>query len=495
MRLRLLIFMLICIPVSSLLAGNAGTVSFDSTFKQFPGVVDWSPVYGMDGDKLFSRVAFFDTVANKPDTLSGYFQGSKFIANKRVLFPDYLWDSLSISFENYAGKMCKLSNGFYFGSAPSKMYLSDVETDKSICYNFDTDSSYFVDRVVYFKSASLDPDRTYPAYITNYFIKSPKGELFAAARILTSSKPLLFMLKDNKDWVQASDFLDCNYKYFYDLCSDNSGIINYGNLGGVIIRNNFDLTIDTLLKRGEVDFVSDPLYNPKPFFWLPKILRYDAKADILYGLNSARELIYYKDNKWTFDTTFYLHHKFPERDFIDDILIDTNSNMYLLYEEWNYENVDSLYIRYADGTCSAVSIPMGYERMFFDDKGKIWITGSKGEYLGKAVVYDPYSQTTSVEEYASYLPTLHPKEVFPNPASGKVTAKFWGINRYVNSMNVGLYNSNGVKLKDLDEYVVYDKSTEKGSIEFSVSDLPSGVYYLLYTAKEIKKLQGLIINR
>lgn len=494
MRLRLLILMFICLPMASLMSGEWGAVSLDSAFKAFPGIVDWSPVYGAEGGRIFSSISYIDTIANKRDTIHGYFKDGSFIANKKVLFPDYPWDSLPVTFVNYEEKMSYLSNGFYLAKTPV-IYLGTEETNKNICYNFDTDSMYFVDRVGYFKSNKLnDPTRTYPANITGRFIRSPKGEIYTTAMSDQKSKPLFFKLKDNKEWVQISDFLNTWVWDIYKLCIDSSGGIIKLDAGG-IIRLNTDLTVDTLLRKNEIDFVSDPLTNPTPFTQFPGIYRYDAKTDILYGLNYKRELIYYKDNKWTFDTIFYLYHDYPATAQVNEILIDTNSNMYILYEEFKNQATDSLYIRYADGSCSAVSIPKGYERMFFDDKGKIWICGSGTNYLGKAVLYDPYSQTTSVVEYGSYLPTLHPREVFPNPASSKVTAKFWGTSKYVNSMTVGLYNSNGIKLKDLDEYVVYDKSTEKGSMEFNVNDIPSGVYYILYTAKDIKKLQGLIITR
>ena len=493
MRLRLLIFMLICIPVSSLLAEKAEMVFFDSAFEQFHGVVGSSPVYGFNGDRLFGTIGFQDTIYDKYRFVNGYYLVNQFVQNKKLFFSD-IQDSSDVDFANTWDQLPILSNGFQVGW-PKK------STNQLIVYNFAIDSFYYINRTVGIKSKHFkNPDSVYIARITTDWIIGDDGELYTVAYNTYSDNAVICKLENNRDWLQVSDVLDIGVMLISKATFvHKDGTIVFSNnrfdSTACIRRLNTDGSIDTLLNSESVEFISDPLGNEKSFLF-PNIIKYDEKANILYGVNQYSELIFYKDNKWHFDTLFYLNHKGKYRGAIKNVLIDSNSTQYFLFGYIDNAGIsDSLFIRHLNGDLAAFHIPGNYERMFFDDKGKIWITGSKGEYLGKAVVYDPYSQTTSVEEYASYLPTLHPKEVLPNPASGKVTAKFWGINRYVNSMNVGLYNSNGVKLKDLDEYVVYDKYTEKGSIEFSVSDLPSGVYYLLYTAKEIKKLQGLIINR
>ncbi len=72
---------------------------------------------------------------------------------------------------------------------------------------------------------------------------------------------------------------------------------------------------------------------------------------------------------------------------------------------------------------------------------------------------------TSTDEIKTETEEIH---VYPNPATDNITVIFDGVNY----TSIELYNAMGEKVKSL------NLSSQKNSFSFSVSDLPTGIYFL-----------------
>jgi len=81
--------------------------------------------------------------------------------------------------------------------------------------------------------------------------------------------------------------------------------------------------------------------------------------------------------------------------------------------------------------------------------------------------------------------------IYPNPASDHVTLEFIAKSREV---TISLYNAYGQKIHDIIQSNLL-RSGEKHTVQFNVSDLPSGVYYFKIEGNDFSVTRKFILGK
>ncbi len=121
---------------------------------------------------------------------------------------------------------------------------------------------------------------------------------------------------------------------------------------------------------------------------------------------------------------------------------------------------------------------------------KIWITA---QHFNRYLLFYNYGfyifntdTTTSVSEPENFeilsLPDVWIRNLYPNPSNQSVTVDFFLERNVSNECKISLYNTLGMKVKDVTENIEYDSYNMKATITFSVNDLPAGAYIVVISA-------------
>jgi hypothetical protein len=81
--------------------------------------------------------------------------------------------------------------------------------------------------------------------------------------------------------------------------------------------------------------------------------------------------------------------------------------------------------------------------------------------------------------------------IYPNPASDHITLEFIAKSREV---TISLYNAYGQKIHDISQPNLL-RSGEKQTVQFDVSDLPSGVYYFKIEGNDFSVTRKFILGK
>jgi hypothetical protein len=111
-----------------------------------------------------------------------------------------------------------------------------------------------------------------------------------------------------------------------------------------------------------------------------------------------------------------------------------------------------------------------------------FIVGKYNNFAHSAIrIYKYTGSNAGIEDAeAGVFPDIWINKIYPNPVTtrSKVNADIMCFVTDLSKINVGLYNSLGVKLMDLSDQFEYDASSSKIFVSFYAPDIPKGVYYL-----------------
>jgi len=125
-----------------------------------------------------------------------------------------------------------------------------------------------------------------------------------------------------------------------------------------------------------------------------------------------------------------------------------------------------------------------------DYKGRISIsTGNHGIFILDPNLTD-FNEEINIEP--GLLPDVWLRKLYPNPTTEIVTLEFFLERGFTNSIKISLYNSMGMKVKDLNDYLQYNGTNYKAVVMFPVSELTDGIYYITVSAGNSNAVKGFI---
>jgi len=223
---------------------------------------------------------------------------------------------------------------------------------------------------------------------------------------------------------------------------------------------------------------------------------FDSK-NTMYALNQNSILLVY--DGVTFKTEKYMYDIERYAGTHEDLsscwlCVDSSDNIWLIGgKTCNLYKLDS------SGSWSVISVPKystaedewcyKYKIECAQNK-KIWITA---QHFNRYLLFYNYGfyifntdTTTSVVEKGDskllYLPDVWIRNLYPNPSNQNVTVDFFLERNVSNKCKISLYNTLGMKVKDVTENFEYDSYNMKARITFSVTDLPAGAYIIVISA-------------
>jgi hypothetical protein len=111
---------------------------------------------------------------------------------------------------------------------------------------------------------------------------------------------------------------------------------------------------------------------------------------------------------------------------------------------------------------------------------------------GDFFVYNP---VTSVTERLESIPDLWFRNIYPNPATSKITANIMCYLSTVSDVDIGLYDFMGQKVLDLSNQFEYEPATATIHISFDIpKSLSKGSYFLVVRSGKETRTQGIIVK-
>ncbi len=265
--------------------------------------------------------------------------------------------------------------------------------------------------------------------------------------------------------------------------------LTFDNLGRVWHSNKdtlFCVENEQVVKRvSTFDFpdgyssISEIVVNSKGVVY---ILNYNLVLFKLDGDNYTK-----LDSMW--ETEKYINHREEKTDYY--MRIDSSDNVWISGPTYNLYKIDTT------DRFTRIEIPNpGIEGFLFDKKdfqvdtsGKLWIVCDRFSSSSWGIyIFDP-NGVVSVEEQMNFADLNENNiNIYPNPASNQVNINI--KDNYLNeNIEISLYNSLGLKVKDISNSG-FDKS-----VSFSVSELPSGCYFVLVNNGKAVISKPIIISK
>ncbi len=235
---------------------------------------------------------------------------------------------------------------------------------------------------------------------------------------------------------------------------------------------------------------------PEGYGYLKEVV-FDSK-NTMYALNQ-NSILYVYDG-YTFKTDKYMYDIERYAGTHEDLsscwfCIDSTDNIWLIGgKTCNLYKLDS------SGSWSVIDIPKFstavddwcYKYLIeCDKKNNIWISAQSfyQNYfdINNYGFYVFHSDTTTgaIEEPIaefSGLTVIRNVNLYPNPSKQRVTVDFFLEHNVINKCKISLYNTLGMKVKDVTEKIEYDSYNMKATLSFSVSDLAIGAYIIVISA-------------
>jgi len=218
----------------------------------------------------------------------------------------------------------------------------------------------------------------------------------------------------------------------------------------------------------------------------------------IYLLTNWLAFYIHDDSTWISDKSYYniVKAEFPENNEgypSTFMCVDSNDNCWMIYI-----TSKQLCRRSSDGRWTAYKIPAITDSlpqwyvmtMEADYKGRISIsTGNHGIFILDPNLTD-FNEEINIEP--GLLPDVWLRKLYPNPTTEIVTLEFFLERGFTNSIKISLYNSMGMKVKDLNDYLQYNGTNYKAVVMFPVSELTDGIYYITVSAGNSNAVKGFI---
>lgn len=181
--------------------------------------------------------------------------------------------------------------------------------------------------------------------------------------------------------------------------------------------------------------------------------------------------------------------------------IEQNKNIYILvyYNDWlnnaNEYTMPKLFKYEPNGKISYSRIPLlpGDTVAAIADDFKVDASGRMAIlYRGRGIMHFT-PDGAGVEDYP--IPGAWIWNLYPNPAKETARIEFHLSSNVRNEAKITISDINGAVIKDITSLIEYDQNRQEATIDFSVSDLSSGNYYILISAGNSKKLRRLVVNK
>lgn len=221
----------------------------------------------------------------------------------------------------------------------------------------------------------------------------------------------------------------------------------------------------------------------------------------VYLINNQLELYAFKDSRWSLDKTMF-SLEFPENPNLDQykpfICSDSTGNIFAragFYSKYLY--------RYSTSAgWSRITLPdeyLTYESLVTvlniqsDSHGKIWAAGNKlGVFRLDSL---SFTSTNGTEHGQTGVSDIWINSLTPNPAHDNARIEFYLEDGLTSELKAGLYSIMGERVVDIVGKLDFNSSSNLASIEFSVSDIPQGVYFVHLEAGNAQKTKMLLVLR
>ena len=130
----------------------------------------------------------------------------------------------------------------------------------------------------------------------------------------------------------------------------------------------------------------------------------------------------------------------------------------------------------------------------FIDEHNMLLLGSNGSNTCYFAKFSDEIQAVNESEIEN-ISKIQIEMLSPNPTTNNISAvlKIFDIN--YNEIKAELFNSLGVKVMDLTNKFIWNKTNGVGTIEFSTEAIPAGAYYLGVSSKTENDIKGIIIQK
>lgn len=207
--------------------------------------------------------------------------------------------------------------------------------------------------------------------------------------------------------------------------------------------------------------------------------------NVVYFLNYSLMLYKYDGNEYSsynniWEVEKYINHNETKTNYY--MCIDSLDNVWISGPTHNLFKIDSLdnFTRFEIPAQDLENFYNFKQDIEADKYGKIWMT----QRLYGILIFNP-DTLTSVEDFSIEsrgLPDVWLRKLYPNPSNSNVTVEFFLERSVQNECKVIIYNTLGMEVKEITEQIEYNNCNMSASLNFSVSDLPSGAYILTISA-------------
>ncbi len=126
-----------------------------------------------------------------------------------------------------------------------------------------------------------------------------------------------------------------------------------------------------------------------------------------------------------------------------------------------------------------------------DSLGRIWIVyGNYGLYI-----YYPEGLGIDTDIEEEYYPRVWIWNLYPNPASESAKLEFHLTKDVKDECKIQIVDVRGNIIKEIKDKIEYDNINQEATVQFSTSEIATGVYYVLISTSKSKKLRQLQVIR
>lgn len=126
-----------------------------------------------------------------------------------------------------------------------------------------------------------------------------------------------------------------------------------------------------------------------------------------------------------------------------------------------------------------------------DSLGRIWVVyGNYGLYI-----YYPEGLGIDTDIEEEYYPRVWIWNLYPNPANESAKLEFHLTKDVKDECKIQIVDVLGNIIKDIKDKIEYDFNNQEATVQFSTSEIATGVYYVLITTSKSRKLRQLQVIR
>ncbi len=322
-------------------------------------------------------------------------------------------------------------------------------------------------------------------------------------------------------WAIIEHSATLPYKTFYSLCRfQDSGFVTINNIKTIVsgvYNSKMKIAFDNFGKVYHTN--SDTMYILENDEVVIKIATFDFpdgysyfsdivinSKNVVYAMNNNM-MLYIFDGENFYSDDFVLKSErqlIPQSDLSYNFMcLDSNDNVWIIGV-----GTCVLYKLDTNRNWTVIEVPKPEtamdewcykENIAVDKNGKIWIPSQKpsSSYSYGIYIYNSDTTTSTVEQPSIEtpgLPDVWIRNLFPNPANLSVTLNFFLERNVSNECKIEIYNTLGMKVKDVTEQIEYNSRNMSASVVFSVSDMPTGAYIVAVIAGRSKMTRLMLVG-